>query len=205
MCFFMQISKDATELKHRFKASFEDEIHYKPSIYNAFQFPYTPIITAKESSRIQLFQWGLIPPWAKNDEIQKNTLNARLETIQEKPSFKYVLENRCLIPADAFFEWQWLDPKGKEKQKYQINLPDESLFSFAGLYNQWVDPNSGEIKNTYTILTTEANELMSIIHNSKKRMPVILNPNDEIKWLSGTLQSFNDIDLVATPINKNFI
>lgn len=205
MCFFMQISKDATELKHRFNASFEDEIHYKSSIYNAFQFPYTPIITAKESSRIQLFQWGLIPPWAKNDEIQKNTLNARLETIQEKPSFKYVLENRCLIPADAFFEWQWLDPKGKEKQKYQINLPDESLFSFAGLYNQWVDPNSGEIKNTYTILTTEANELMSIIHNSKKRMPVILNPNDEIKWLSGTLHSFNDIDLVATPINKNFI
>lgn len=203
MCFFMQISKDATELKHRFNASFEDEIHYKSSIYNAFQFPYTPIITAKESSKIQLFQWGLIPPWAKNDEIQKNTLNARLETIHEKPSFKYVLENRCLIPADAFFEWQWLDPKGKEKQKYQINLPDESLFSFAGLYNQWVDPNSGEIKNTYTILTTEANELMSIIHNSKKRMPVILNPNDEIKWLSGTLHSFKDIDLIAAPINKN--
>lgn len=203
MCFFMQISKDATELKHRFNASFEDEIHYKSSIYNAFQFPYTPIITAKESSKIQLFQWGLIPPWAKNDEIQKNTLNARLETIHEKPSFKYVLQNRCLIPADAFFEWQWLDSKGKEKQKYQINLPDASLFTFAGLYNQWVDPSSGEVKNTYTILTTEANELMSIIHNSKKRMPVILTQDEESKWLTGTLQKFKDIDLIAAPINKN--
>jgi len=203
MCFFMQISKDATELKHRFNATFDGEAHFKPSIYSAFQFPNTPIITAKEPSRIQMFQWGLIPPWAKNDEIQKNTLNARLETIHEKPSFKYVLQNRCLIPADAFFEWQWLDPKGKEKQKYRICLPDDSLFSFAGLYNQWVDPNSGEVKNTYTILTTEANELMSIIHNSKKRMPIILTPNDESNWLSGTLQNFKNIDLLATPINKN--
>lgn len=203
MCFFMQISKDATELKHRFNASFEDEIHYKPSVYNAFQHPYTPIITGKEPFSIQLFQWGLIPPWAKNDEIQKNTLNARLETIHEKPSFKYVLQNHCLIPADAFFEWQWLDPKGKEKQKYRICLPDESLFSFAGLYNQWVDPTSGEIKKTYTILTTEANELMSIIHNSKKRMPLILTPDEESKWLTGTLQNFKNTTLIATPININ--
>lgn len=200
MCFFMQISKDATELKHRFQVSFEEEDFYKPAIYNGFQFPRTPIITSKDPGRIELFQWGLIPPWAKDDTIQKSTLNARMETIKEKPSFKYIFQNRCLIIADAFFEWQWLDPKGKEKQKYKITLPDNQLFTFGGLCNQWVDPTSGEIKKTYTILTTEANELMSKIHNSKKRMPFLLAPQKELLWLSGKDQKWDPLDLIATPI-----
>lgn len=200
MCFFMQISKDATELKHRFQASFEEEGYYKPSIYNGFQFPYTPVITNKDPGRIELFQWGLIPPWAKNDEIQKSTLNARMETIFEKPSFKYVVQNRCLIIADAFFEWQWLDPKGKEKQKFKICLPEERIFTFGGLFNRWVDPQSGEIKNCYTILTTEADPFMSIIHNSKKRMPFILNPEQGIQWLGSGGIKAPSMELVAIPI-----
>jgi len=198
MCFFSQISKNAVELQHRFNAKFEGGILFKPIAYNAFQFPKTPVITNKNRELIQMFQWGLIPHWAKNDEIKKNTLNARVETIHEKPSFKYALQNRCLIIADGFFEWQWLDPKGKQKQKYLITLPENQLFAFAGLYNIWADPTTGEMINTYTILTTAANELMSIIHNSKKRMPIILNPEDENLWLSGANLKHKDVNLIAT-------
>ena len=201
MCFFSQISKDAVELQHRFNAKFEEGSSFKPMAYNAFQFPKTPVITDKNRELIQMFQWGLIPHWAKNDEIKKHTLNARMETIHEKPSFKYAMHNRCLILSDGFFEWQWLDPKGKHKQKYTITLPENQLFAFAGLYNNWVDPVTGEIINTYTILTTEANELMSIIHNSKKRMPLILHPEDESLWLSGEKLNQKEIQLVATPIS----
>lgn len=201
MCFFSQISKDAVELQHRFNAKFEEGASFKPMAYNAFQFPKTPVITDKNRELIQMFQWGLIPHWAKNDEIKKNTLNARMETIHEKPSFKYAMHNRCLILSDGFFEWQWLDPKGKHKQKYTITLPENQLFAFAGLYNNWVDPVTREIINTYTILTTEANELMSIIHNSKKRMPLILHPEDESLWLSGEKLNQKEIQLVATPIS----
>ena len=201
MCFFSQISKDAVEVQHRFNAKFENGTSFKPMAYNAFQFPKTPVITNLNPDLIQMFQWGLIPHWAKNDEIKKNTLNARVETIHEKPSFKYALQNRCLIISDGFFEWQWLDPKGKHKQKYIINFPDNQLFAFAGLYNTWADPSTGEMINTYTILTTAANELMSIIHNSKKRMPIILNPEDENLWLSGEELQQKEIQLVATPLS----
>jgi putative SOS response-associated peptidase YedK len=201
MCFFSQISKDAVELQHRFNAKFEEGSSFKPMAYNAFQFPKTPVITDKNRELIQMFQWGLIPHWAKNDEIKKNTLNARVETIHEKPSYKYALQNRCLILSDGFYEWQWLDSKGKQKQKYLITLPDNQLFAFAGLYNTWADPSTGEMINTYTILTTEANELMSIIHNSKKRMPLILNPEDEYLWLSGEKWQQKEIQLVATPLS----
>lgn len=173
MCFHSQQTKSATQLEHRFKAKFIEKDKYIPGIYNGLQHPDTPVITNLEPQSIQLFQWGLIPFWAKDKSIQKNTLNARLETLHEKPSFRKSMQNRCLILADGFFEWQWLDTKGKQKQKYLITLPDESLFAFAGLYNTWVDKETGEIVKTYTIITTAANELMSRIHNTKKRMPVI--------------------------------
>ena len=86
--------------------------------------------------------------------------------------------------ANGYYEWQWLDPKGKEKQKYELRLPNEELFAFAGLYSDWVDKETGETKNTYTILTTEANPLLVEIHNHKKRMPVVLKIEEESKWLN---------------------
>lgn len=200
MCFHSQQTKSATQLEHRFKAKFSEKDKYIPSIYNGFQHPYTPVITNKSKEEIQLYQWGLIPFWAKDKSIQKNTLNARLETVHEKPSFRNSMQNRCLILADGFFEWQWIDPKGKQKQKYLITLPDESSFAFAGLYNTWVDKETGEIVNTYTIITTVANELMSRIHNTKKRMPVILKQEQESQWLQKGLDSFTDVELLAREV-----
>jgi len=126
-----------------------------------FEFPATPVIIDEKPQIITHYHWGLIPTWAKDLAIQKYTLNAKIETVTEKPSFKNSVNKRCLVIADGFFEWQWLDPKGKKKQQYEIGLPNQELFAFAGLYSQWVDKSTGEIKNTYTILTTEANPLMA--------------------------------------------
>lgn len=204
MCFHSKLSTDAQRVESRFKANFVVADMYKSSIYNGFEHPKTPIITNSEPSKIQFYEWGLIPYWAKDASIQKNTLNAKIETLAEKPSFKYVINNRCLVLADGFFEWQWLDEKGKQKQKYLITLSSNEPFAFAGLYNEWQHPSTNEIHKSYTILTTEANELMAEIHNSKKRMPVVLTKENESKWLSGGnydyIFSENNSNLIAIPI-----
>ncbi len=200
MCFHAKLSKKAQTLQNRFKAKFENIDIVLPEVYNAFQYPKSPVITNIEREKIQLFNWGLIPYWAKDDGIKKMTLNARIETINEKPAFRNSVKNRCMILADGFYEWQWLDAKGKNKQKYLITLADEEAFAFAGLWSEWVDKSTGELLKTYTILTTEANELMSSIHNSKKRMPVILTKEAENTWLSEGVLMNNDIDLVAVKV-----
>lgn len=202
MCFHSKQSKSAQEVENRFYAIIEDyENFHSSDHYNGFTHPYTPVITNQDQKLIQQFQWGLIPFWAKDDKIKKNTLNARIETITEKPSFRNAVNNRCLIIADGFFEWQWLDPKGKQKQKYLITLPDNGLFAFGGIYSQWTNKASGEIINSYSIVTTAANELMSEIHNTKKRMPLILSKENERDWLSDIpIQDFKDIDPVLKAI-----
>ena len=192
MCFFYKLSKTAQELENRFNAKFESQSQFASSNYNGFQFPKTPVITNTYSNKIQLFYWGLIPHWAKDNSIRKNTLNARIETINEKPSFRTSVNNRCLVLSDGFYEWQWLDEKGKNKQKYLITLPNNEAFAFAGLWSEWADRATGEIYKTYTIITTEANELMSKIHNSKKRMPVILEKDNEANWLNKQVVNFNN-------------
>ena len=200
MCFFSQQTKTAQELENRFKAKFDPNAGYKPSIYNGFEHPKTPIIANTDIQEISLYQWGLIPIWAKDNSIQKYTLNAKIETITEKPAFKSSTEKRCLVLCDAFYEWQWLDAKGKHKQKYKISLPNDEPFAFAGLWSEWLDKNTGEIIKTYTIITTEANELMSKIHNSKKRMPLILNREDEINWLNNKTLTSEDVTLIAKEV-----
>ncbi len=197
MCFHSVQSQAAQQLENRFNAS-ANGIEVKPSIYNGFQHPKTPIITNHQPELIQLFQWGLIPNWAKNKEIQKNTLNARHESIQQKPSFKNSIHKRCLVIADGFFEWQWLDEKGKYKEKYLLSLPNKELFAFAGLWSEWQDPNSNELVFSYSILTTDANQLMSEIHNSKKRMPIIIDPKNENNWLQNNQIIMQNDYLVAT-------
>jgi putative SOS response-associated peptidase YedK len=200
MCFHSKQTKKAIELEHRFRAKFENETAYTPLIFNGFTFPKTPVISNQFPEKIEMMNWGLLPSWAKDIDFRKNTLNARSETIHEKPSFKNITQQRCLVLVDGFFEWQWLDAKGLKKQKYLIEKSDSEAFALAGLWNEWTDRNTGEILRTYTILTTEANALMSKIHNSKKRMPVILNTNQEIEWLSGKQFEYTNPELIATKV-----
>ena len=184
MCFFTQQTSDAKTLKQRFLAKVEspETLLIKNEI-KAFEFPKTPVIVDKNPNVITQYQWGLIPHWSKDSNIQKFTLNAKIETLLEKPSFKYSTNKRCLILANGFYEWKWLDAKGKKKEKYRITTTDNEPFALAGIYNSWVDKGTGELIDTYSIITTEANPLMAEIHNNKKRMPIVLLREDEEKWL----------------------
>ena len=143
------------------------------------------LITDEKPGEINLFNWGLIPLWAKDDKIRKMTLNAKIETVVEKPAFRNFVKNRCLVIADGYYEWQWLDSKGKGKQKFLLEPEDQEIFAFAGIYSTWTNPDTNELINSYSIITTEANELMGEIHNNKKRMPVVLKKEDHSLWLSG--------------------
>lgn len=143
--------------------------------YNGAPTQQLPVITSERPLRLQLFRWGLIPRWTK--ELSKMPLiNARSETLDEKPSFKTVFrERRCLVPADGFYEWV----HSGRKLPYRFTLKDESLFAFAGIWDCWQKP-TGEMINSFAILTTDANETMLAIHD---RMPVILEKGHYKTWL----------------------
>ncbi len=189
------MNKTIGEIEKAFNARFVEPESYVPlNEINGFTFLKTPVITDESRGEIDLYQWGLVPFWAKEDSIKKNTLNARIETVTDKPAFRNSVENRCLVLANAYYEWQWIDEKGKEKQKYLITPRDQEIFAFAGIYSSWKNPANNEVVNSYSIITTEANELMSKIHNHKKRMPVVLKQEDRNSWLSG-----NEVSNFAFP------
>jgi putative SOS response-associated peptidase YedK len=147
--------------------------------YNAAPSQSLPVVTNDKPDSIQLFSWGLQPFWAKDVKSIKRFINAKAETLTEKPSFRHLLSSkRCLVPADGFFEWQ-VTTAGKVP--HRILLKNEELFSFAGLWDEWTDKSTGNILHTYTIITTEANDLVKPIHD---RMPVILSPEAEELWLN---------------------
>lgn len=131
----------------------------------------------KTGRQAALMRWGLIPSWAKDPAIGQKMINARAEGLDQKPSFRKPLRRyRCLVPATSFFEWQ---PTSHGKIKYRFSLADGAMFGLAGLYDTWRDP-TGEPRETFTIITTEANQVVAEAHD---RMPVILNPADEEVWL----------------------
>ena len=133
------------------------------------------------SNQLALFRWGLIPFWAKDPSIGHKMINARAETVDEKPSFKTCLQRkRCLIVADGFYEWK---KEGSTKRPHRITLKNQELFGFAGLWDAWKSP-TGEIVNSCSIITTTPNELMAPIHN---RMPVILPREVESVWLDQSI------------------
>jgi putative SOS response-associated peptidase YedK len=205
MCYHTKLTAPKEAIEKEFDAEFyEPELFQPKEAINGFAYSKNPVILDEDRSHISMANWGLIPFWAKDDGIKKMTLNSRIETAASKAAFRNSVKNRCLIIADAFYEWQWLDAKGKNKQKYIIQPTDQEIFGFAGFYSEWTNPDSGENLTTYTIATTEANELLAEIHNNKKRMPIILKKEDRNSWLSGeTLESFQfpySINLKAEPI-----
>jgi putative SOS response-associated peptidase YedK len=147
--------------------------------YNAAPSQGLPVITEDKPNEVQFFQWGLLPHWASGPDYHPKSVNARAETLSDKATFKQLLKrHRCLVPADGFYEWKKV---GKTKIPYRILLRSEELFTFAGLWDEWADKETGEIKHTFTIITTEANELVKPLHD---RMPVLLHPEEEKLWLA---------------------
>jgi putative SOS response-associated peptidase YedK len=166
--------------------------------YNIAPSQVNPVVTSGMTRELKLMQWGLIPHWAKEPSIGNKLINARADTVHEKPSFRDSLKTRrCLIPATGFFEWA----KAKDdriKRPMYIYVVDEKMFSFAGLWSSWKSPQGADIL-TYTILTTEPNEFMKRIHH---RMPVILEREDEEHWLSEKLPNHEEMRKILRPFSS---
>jgi len=166
---------DIDEIRERFKA---EPIDLKPN-YNVA--PTQEVAVIHTNGQLAMFRWGLIPFWAKDPSIGNKLINARAETVDEKPSFKHSLQRkRCLVVADGFYEWK---KEGPNKRPYRITLKDNGLFGFAGLWDTWKSL-IGDIVNSCSIITTTPNELMSSIHD---RMPVILTRDSERVWLDQSI------------------
>lgn len=153
-----------------------------PRNYNVA--PSQSIAALKQGSHdIDFFHWGLIPFWAKDKSISYKMINARSETVHEKASFKNSLKKRrCLIPASGYYEWK---KEGKDKQPYYIKPKKDELFLFAGLWESWTDKENGEIIESASIITTDANKQISDVHH---RMPVFITKDLVDTWMKQDYQ-----------------
>jgi putative SOS response-associated peptidase YedK len=149
--------------------------------------PSQPVLAIPNDgkNKADFFLWGLIPSWSKDPAIANKLINARGETVAEKPSFRGPFKyKRCLILADGFYEWKTV-PGSKIKVPHFIHMKDRAPFAIAGLWDEWQSPDGGALR-TCTIITTSPNSLMESIHN---RMPVILDKNDHAQWLDPAPQT----------------
>lgn len=201
MCGRFQLSVKGKQISERFNVEVFDEF-YKPN-YNSAPSQKLPVITNAEPGKLSYFKWGLVPFWAKDPRIGYRMINTRAETILEKPSFTNAFKKRrCLVPANGFYEWK----KDKDKRPYRIFLKSVEIFSMAGIWETWKDAEGKKLQ-TFSIITTEPNTLMSKIHN---RMPVILKPefekewigNDNVEQLIDMLKPYDSNDMDAYPISK---
>lgn len=160
-------------------------------LVSGFSHPKLPVFKYKS---VEISEWGLIPSFASNEEnaeeLANMTLNARSDTIHQKPSFKNSINKyRCILPLDGFYEWQH---NGKTKQPYYIYPSDETVFYMGCIFNTWINKQTGELRDTFSIITTDANPLMAEIHNTKRRMPLIIPKSSIEAWVDPT----TDIALV---------
>ena len=180
MCGRFTLSTDVAYLEKRFTCRLE-ALTYTPS-YNIAPSQSVVAVIHDGENRAGLLRWGLVPSWAKDPKSGYKLTNVRAETVGEKPSFRQALrKRRCLILADGFYEWHRTP---NTKIPMYVRLASREPFAFAGLWEKWRDPDTGEALATCAILTTSANALMQLIHH---RMPVILEPDAESLWLDRTL------------------
>ena len=154
-----------------------------------------PVITNEDKFHFQAYRWGLIPFWAKEERIGYKMINARIETLMEKSTFKMaVAKRRCLVPADGFYEWKKIKgPNGKPaKQAYRIQTKDQEIFSMAGLWDRWKAPD-GQMIFSFTVITQPPNGVMKDIHD---RMPAILTQEQEELWLADDIPPQELIDMI---------
>jgi putative SOS response-associated peptidase YedK len=202
MCGRFTIVKKVAEIEERFSVKIQGGLF--DEIYNAAPGQKLPVIAGDDKSTVQFFKWGLVPFWAKDAAIGNKMINARAETILEKPSFRNIFSRkRCLVIADGFYEWKLAAGR---KQPYRIMLKSGELFAFAGLWDEWKNKDNENLFS-FTIITTAANEMMRDIH---ERMPVILNREMENLWLAAEtskdelyamLKPYNAQQMMAYPVS----
>ena len=163
--------------------------------YNVAPQTFQPVVRANRDTgerEIVLMRWGLVPYWSRDEKIAFSTINAKAETIASSPTFREALRNRrCLVPADAFYEWQKLD--AKTKQPYAIAMKNGAVYALAGLWERWKDKKTSTPLESFTIITTDPNELVAPFHN---RMPVIIPRRDYERWLAPCAPDRLPLDLL---------
>jgi putative SOS response-associated peptidase YedK len=188
-------------IKERFGVTVRTAI-YKAR-YNCAPTQKLAVISNENPGELSLYRWGLIPFWAKDIAIGNKLINARAETILEKPAFKNPFQHRrCLVLSDGFYEWK----KGTGKTPFRITRKDGSAFAMAGIWDKWINPEGEEIRS-FAILTTRPNVLMEKIHD---RMPVILDRETEKRWIEktpvedliGMMQPCEAASLLAYPVSN---
>lgn len=162
--------------------------------YNVAPTQQVPVVRSNcEHNALVPMKWGLIPSWSKDSTIASHTINARCETVAEKPAFRHAIKyNRCIIPVSGFYEWLHT---GGSKTPHYIHLSDNSPMSLAGIWEPWKAPDGQEIE-TFSILTTTSNSLISPLHD---RMPVILQPADYNLWLSKSMHHPQELTHLYQP------
>ena len=202
MCGRFSFSPLAKIIEDRFDVKVDST--YKPR-YNCAPSQQLAIISHDDPDVLSYYRWGLIPFWAKDAKIGNRLINAKSETIHEKPAFRNSFRRkRCLVLSDGFYEWKKIS--AKEKIPYRIHLSNEELFSMAGIWDSWKDPAGNEIR-AFSILTTRPNKLMENIH---QRMPLILDRIGENNWLRATdpeslfplFDPFPSEKMTAYPVSK---
>jgi putative SOS response-associated peptidase YedK len=193
MCGRSSLTVTEKELEKKFGSTFySDELErYNPlPNYNVAPTHMLPVIPLEDPDHFRIFRWGLVPFWAKDLSIGAKMINARVETLTQKPAFKKLLESkRCIVPLDGYYEWI---RNGKLRIPYRILLKDKSVFGVAGLHETWKSP-SGETVQSFTIITKAPVESVAFIHD---RMPAILPPGREFEWLATDLPASNLLDFL---------
>lgn len=175
MCGRYTQTADARTLAGRFRLA-KLGVDVRPR-WNLAPGQEAPVVVVEGGRRLGLYRWGLVPAWAKDPAVGYRMINARVDTAPEKPAFRGPFQRRrCLVPADGFYEWR---KAGKAKVPVRFSLPGGELFAMAGLWDEWTSPE-GEVLRSCSVLTTEANALVSPVHD---RMPVILTEAGEDAWL----------------------
>jgi putative SOS response-associated peptidase YedK len=163
--------------------------------YNVAPQTFQPVVCLNRKTlerELLQMRWGLIPYWAKDSKVAYSTINAKAETLTTSPVFREAFKyRRCLIPLEGFYEWQTVDKK--TRQPFAVALRDGSLFALAGLWDAWRDRKTGQVLLSYTVITTDPNELLEPFHN---RMPVIVRPDDYERWIAPAEPSRLPVDLL---------
>ncbi|MCL6572363.1 MAG: SOS response-associated peptidase [Bacillus sp. (in: Bacteria)] len=201
MCGRFTLTATFEEIIDRFDIqAFLEEENYAPSFNIAPSQSVLAVINDGKTNRMGFLKWGLIPPWAKDMSIGNKMINARAETIAEKPSFRNAFKKkRCLIIADSFYEWKRHEDKSKTPMR--IKMKSDELFAMAGIWEGW-KATDGNVLYTCSVITTEPNKLMKDIHD---RMPVILRRDDEKTWLNPTSSETNDLIPLLAPFDETLM
>jgi len=199
MCYHTSVQITAKDLVKIFNAPFPKEENYKVLYHaNGFAHPDMAVLSHEQERSLNIYSWGLIPLWAKDWnhalKVRNHTLNARLEEVFKKPSYRAaILSRRCVIPVTGIFEWKHV---GKERTPYYIHPKEHPVFYLAGIYAHWTDPSTRDQITTFSIITRAANEMMRDTNNSPKRMPLMLDREVIDDWISPDLSSVSIRELM---------